>query len=146
MQNIFSEKNTAAIVWSTQPSCTHFQIFGFVSSAHMGCSDIHLLSCTLRNFCNPPGFPFSSEGGDSGDMLMTVPVGGKWFMHWGTVIWSAIVVSALVVGTMWNWIWFLIVTKNPQTVPVLSFDSLHCHLCPHSPPHIFSAVKELNSQ
>lgn len=37
-------------------------------------------------------------------------------------------------------------SKNPQTVPMLSFDSLHCHLCPHAPPHTFSAVKDLSYQ
>lgn len=44
---------------------------------------ILLLSCTLRNFCNSPGFPFSPGGGDPGDTLVTVHVGGRLSMHWG---------------------------------------------------------------
>lgn len=69
--------------YSQQNHHISFRISSFVSgdnSAHLGCSDIHFVALLYpKSFCNPPGFSFSSEGGDSGDMLMLVPVGGRWF-------------------------------------------------------------------
>lgn len=126
-----------------------FQIFCILRgdySAHMGRSDIHLLSCTLKNFCNPPGFPFSSEGerfrghADSGDCVQ------MWEVVHALRLWSGHAAVPLLLQPCEIESGSWLSPKNPQTVPMLSFDSLHCHLCPHAPPHTFSAVKDLNYQ